>query len=90
MDRIYFGIRMPLAGEMAIKHRGSIQLTRIQAKADVAEQFPYQKKAAGLGTLRLLLVIFRCARGLSPKGPRDQSHVNRPCVHNKHERERPV
>jgi hypothetical protein len=48
---------------------------------------PCKKEAAGLGTLRLLCVLSEASRRLSLKEPRDQSHVDRRCLRNKHARE---
>jgi hypothetical protein len=80
MDRIYFGIRMSLA--MGVERRLSEQSDPL-AHENSNEVWmsqgdhPIQKKAAGLRTLRLLLVLSEAPRRLSLKELRDQSYADR-------------
>jgi hypothetical protein len=92
MDRIYFGIQMSLAvGRVAVKRTERSSSSReFERSPDVGERSLYQKKAAGLRTLRLLLVLSEAPRRLSLKEPRDQSYADRWCLRNKHARVRRV
>ena len=56
----------------------------------MSRRVTYPKKAAGLGTLRLLLVLSEAPRSLSLTEPRDQLHANRWYVRKKHASERLV
>ena len=56
----------------------------------MSQRVTYPKKAAGLGTLRLLLVLSEAPCRLSLKEPRDQSYADHPCSRNRHAHERRV
>jgi hypothetical protein len=91
MDRIYFGIRMPLAIGEAVSEQSNPLTHENSNQVWMSPRVRLFKiKAAGFGTLQLLLMLPEAPCRLSPREPRDQSYADLPCLRNRHAHERRV